>query len=187
VTDPARAADSAWAAADTLHVAARATRNRTLRYAAGAYDRAARAPHGRVPARSQDGQRLRSTARLLALAGDLPGATIAGAALLGSLVTLTTAVAELRQAQHHAAQAAAARAASAHLHEAITRARTKPAPTTPAQARRPASGGAAETARRDVPAPPDLSRPPDADQHASRPHPRGRHVPLPPRRAGPHI
>jgi hypothetical protein len=187
VTDPARAAYSAWAVADTLHVAARALRNRTLRCAADAYDRAARAPHGRVPARSQDGQRLRSTARLLALAGDLSGGTIAGAALLGSLVTLTTAVAELRQAQHHAAQAAAARAATAHLHEAITRARTKPVPTTPAQARRPSSAGAAETARRDVPAPPDLSHPPDADQHTSRPHPRGRHVPLPPRRAGPHI
>ena len=49
-TDPAAAADAAWAAADTLHVAARALRNPVLRCAADAYDRAARAavrPHPR--------------------------------------------------------------------------------------------------------------------------------------------
>ncbi len=71
VTDPGRAADAAWAAADTLHVAARALRNPALRCAADAYDRAARAPHGRIPDRTRDGQRLRAVARLMALAGNL--------------------------------------------------------------------------------------------------------------------
>ena len=57
-TDPAAAADAAWAASDTLHVAAAALGSRILRQAADAYDRAARAalrPHplahpGREPA-----------------------------------------------------------------------------------------------------------------------------------------
>jgi len=54
-SDPATAADAAWAAADTLHVAARALRSPVLRQAADVYDRAARAPHGRVPRRSRTG------------------------------------------------------------------------------------------------------------------------------------
>jgi len=41
--DPAAAADAAWAAGDTLHVAAAALGSRVLRQAADAYDRAARA------------------------------------------------------------------------------------------------------------------------------------------------
>lgn len=53
--DPAAAADAAWAAADTLHVAARALGSPALGCAADAYDRAARAPHGRVPGPSRDG------------------------------------------------------------------------------------------------------------------------------------
>ena len=47
--DPAAAADAAWAAAGTLHVAAAALGSRILRQAADAYDRAARAPYGRIP------------------------------------------------------------------------------------------------------------------------------------------
>jgi len=43
-TNPADAADAAWAAADTLHVAASALGSRVLRQAADAYDRAARPP-----------------------------------------------------------------------------------------------------------------------------------------------
>jgi len=43
-TDPAAAADAAWAASDTLHTAAAALGSRVLRQAADAYDRAARAP-----------------------------------------------------------------------------------------------------------------------------------------------
>jgi hypothetical protein len=49
------AADAAWAAADALHVAARALRSRELRCAGDAYARAARVPHGRLPRRSRDG------------------------------------------------------------------------------------------------------------------------------------
>src|ERR1039457_361165 len=41
-TDPVAAADAAWAASDTLHVAAAALGSRILRQAADAYDRAAR-------------------------------------------------------------------------------------------------------------------------------------------------
>jgi len=68
--NPVAAADAAWAAADTLHVAARALRNRHLRYAADSYDRAARAPYGRLPQRSREGDQLRRTTRLIALAGN---------------------------------------------------------------------------------------------------------------------
>lgn len=58
VTDPARGADAAWAAADALqHVAARVLRNPELRRAADAYDRAARAPYGRIPCRTAAGNR----------------------------------------------------------------------------------------------------------------------------------
>ena len=41
-TDPAAAADAAWATSDTLHVAAAMLGSRILRQAADAYDRAAR-------------------------------------------------------------------------------------------------------------------------------------------------
>ena len=47
-TSPA-AADVAWATSDALHVAAAMLGSRTLRQAADVYDRAARAPHGRIP------------------------------------------------------------------------------------------------------------------------------------------
>ena len=69
--DPSGAADAAWAAADTLHVAARVLRSPALRCAADAYDRAARSPHGRVPHRTRDGDQLRATARLVALLGNV--------------------------------------------------------------------------------------------------------------------
>jgi hypothetical protein len=45
---PAGAADTAWAAADALHSAARALHDPELRRAADAYDRAARPPYGRI-------------------------------------------------------------------------------------------------------------------------------------------
>jgi hypothetical protein len=126
MSDPAAAADAAWAAADTLHVAARVLGNPHLRRAADSYDRAARAPHGRVPRHSHDGGRLRRTARMIALAGNLTGdTTLLAVALMAQLVALAAAVAELRQAQHHAAQAAAARAAAAHLQSAVVHARSQ--------------------------------------------------------------
>jgi hypothetical protein len=96
LTDPAAAADAAWAAAGALHVAARALRNPHLRRAAGSYDRASRAQYGRLPRRSRDGDRLRRTARIIALAGNLTGdATLAAIALVAQLVVLAAAVAEL--------------------------------------------------------------------------------------------
>ena len=48
-TNPAAAADAAWATSDTLHVAAAMLGSRILSQAADAYDRAARAPYGRIP------------------------------------------------------------------------------------------------------------------------------------------
>jgi hypothetical protein len=154
--DPAAAADAAWATADTLHVAARALRSRELRCAADAYDRAARAPHGRLPRRSRDGDRLRRTARLIALAGQVTGdGTLTAIALVANLIALAAAVAELRRAQQHAAQSAAAHAAARHLHAAMTQARSRP--PRPAQAhapRRSRASSAADTARRDFPVPP---------------------------------
>ena len=154
--DPAAAADAAWAAADTLHVAARALRSRELRCAADAYDRAARAPHGRLPRRSRDGDQLRRTARLIALAGQVTGdGTLTAIALVANLVALAAAVAELRQAQQHAAQSAAAHAAARHLHTAMTQARSHP--PRPAQAhapRRSRASSVADIARRDFPVPP---------------------------------
>ena len=49
-SDPGAAADAAWATSGTLHAAAAALGSRVLREAADAYDRAARAPYGRIPA-----------------------------------------------------------------------------------------------------------------------------------------
>ena len=175
-SDPAAAADAAWAAADTLHVAARALRNPALRCAADAYDRAARAPHGRVPCRTRDGDRLRATARLVALLGKATGDhTLASAALIANLVTVAAAVAELRQAQQHAAQAAAARAAAAQLHAAVMQVR--PAASRPGQPRAPRRSGPsrADTTRGDFPIPRlptvsvDVQQRPAGLRHARRP------------------
>ena len=144
-SDPAAAADAAWAAADTLHVAARALRSRELRCAADAYDRAARAPHGRLPRRSRDGDQLRRTARLIALAGHATAdSTLTAIALVANFIALATAVAELRQAQQHAAQAAAARKAAERMHEALVGAGA-PVPW-PGQAARPQSTQSARQA-----------------------------------------
>jgi hypothetical protein len=120
-TGPARAADAAWAAADTLHAAARVLRSPELRRAADAYDRAARAPHGRIPRRSGSGDELRQCAQLLGALSQRSG-PLAATGLILSLAALAEAVTELRAAQHHIAQAAAARRAARHLH-AMTPAR----------------------------------------------------------------
>jgi hypothetical protein len=153
MTDPVGAADAAWAAADTLHVAARALRNPSLWCAADSYDRAARAAYGRIPRRSYDGDQLRRTARMIALAGNLTGDnTLMAIALMAQLVALAAAVAELRQAQQHAAQAAAARAAAAHLHSAVTQARSQVPRFGHGQSQRSTrSKSAAENARQDFP------------------------------------
>src|SRR5258708_34343075 len=82
-SDPRQAADAAWAAADTLHIAAQVLQNPQLRRAADSYDRAARAQYGRIPCRTPAGSQLRAAARLMALFGDINGSvTLATAALM---------------------------------------------------------------------------------------------------------
>jgi hypothetical protein len=183
--DPGRAADAAWAAADTLHAAARALDSRVLRCAADSYDRAARAGYGRIPWPTAEGSQLRGAARLLAMTGGIASdGTMFSAALIANLVALAMAVAELRQAQQHAAQATAARAAATHLHAASARARSRVPHSAQEEARRrgrPVT--AADVASHDFPVPLRPSRFPAASPGPSAPRPhRG---PLPPRRAGP--
>jgi hypothetical protein len=99
-----------------------------LRCAAEWYDRAARAPHRRIPRRTQEGDGLRAAARLLALTGETGSGGMGHAgALARNLVSLVDAVAELRAAQAHAAQAAAARQAAEQLHAAFSQARDRAA------------------------------------------------------------
>ena len=122
--DPGSGADAAWAAADALHAAARVTGSRVLQCAADGYDRAARAPHRRIPRRSPEGDGLRTAARLLAMTDDTGGDGMGEAGSLArNLVSLVDAVAELRVAQAHAAQAAAARQTAQQLYAAFGRAR----------------------------------------------------------------
>ena len=114
--DPAAAADAAWAASDTLHAAAAALGSRVIRDAATAYDRAARAPYGRIPRRTAAGAGLRRTARLLSAAAFVGhDRTLAQAALITRLAALAEAVTELRLTQRHDAQASAARFATERL------------------------------------------------------------------------
>jgi hypothetical protein len=124
-------ADAVHATGDMLYIAARITRNPALRAAADAFDRAARVPYGRMPARSREGSQLRSAARLLALA--VPGSDDTArlvAALVANLVVLVATVADLRRVQQHAAQAAAADLAVTRLKAVAGQARI-PASTTP--------------------------------------------------------
>jgi hypothetical protein len=116
---PAIRAATAWAVADVLRNAARVLRDPALRQAADAYDRAARAPYGRISRCTYPGDRLRLVARRLAALGLTADSGYAGN-LAVSLAMLTDAVADLRAAQHHAAQATAARQAAEHLREAVT-------------------------------------------------------------------
>jgi hypothetical protein len=185
MSDPAAAADAAWATADTLHVAARAMRNPHLRRAADSYDRAARAQYGRLPRRSHDGDQLRRTARLIALAGNLTGdATLTAIALVAQLVALAAAVAELRQAQQLAAQAQAARTAAAHLHTAVNQARPRAAGFGRARSRGSApAASAAKLAGRDVPA--GMGQPQPTAGSAGPTRSGSPQQPRPGRRAGP--
>jgi hypothetical protein len=184
---PTAAADTAWAAADAFHSAARALRDPELRRAADAYDRAARPPYGRIPLHTRSGDRLRATARLLALVGNIGGdGTLAVAALVASLLDLAAAVTELRQAQQYAAQAAAARRAAEHLHRAHTRARSRAAQ--PGRAARPEHAGRATApaaARRDFPGPFRLDEVPLDDPAVASHGPHPARTVGPSRRAGP--
>ena len=181
-TDPAAAADAAWAAGDTLHAAAAALGSRTLRQVAGNFDRAARPPYARVPRPTPAGTSLRHTARLLATTADVRGQPAqAWLTLIIQLAALAEAVAELRHVQRHSAQAAAARAAARHLHTAHTHAHARhPGQTRPPRPRTPG-----ERARLDFPIPlrpmPPQPGMPDTDRPARR-NPRPPHRPRGPTR-----
>jgi hypothetical protein len=172
-TNPAAAADAAWAASATLHAAAAALGSRVLRQAADSFDRAARAPYARIPRPSPAGDRLRRAAWLL---GTLTHATTgpdpAPLILLTRLAALAEAVAELRAAQQRAAQAAAARASAECLY-AVGAARTRPSAATQART-------AAHLAGLSFPASTPPGGPP-AGPYQARPGPA--HGPSPPRRS----
>jgi hypothetical protein len=181
-TDPAAAADAAWATSDTLHAAAAILGNRILRQAADAYDRAARPPYGRIPPSSPAGNQLRQAARLLSAFAYLTvDRSMTPIMLITRLAALAEAVAELREAQQHAAQAVAARAAARQLYTAA-----HPAP--PAQPRpAPRTSTAAQLAGQSFPHPVrPATRPPTPGLPGpapGRPPPVSR--PPPPRPRGP--
>jgi len=174
-TNPAAAADLAWATSDTLHMAAAALGSRILRQAADAYDRAARPPYGRVPPPSPAGNQLRHAARLLSAFAYLTGdRSMAPIILITRLAALAEAVAELRHSQQHAAQAAAARAAAEQLHAAARPA--PPARLRPAQRASTAAQLAGQSFPRPArPATPGQPSPaPGGPPPARRPPPRPR-------------
>jgi hypothetical protein len=188
-TDPAAAADAAWATSDALHVAAAMLGSRVLRQAADAYDRAARAPYGRIPPPSRVGNRLRQAARLIsAFAYLTQDQSMAPLVLITKLAALAEAVAELRESQQHAAQAAAALRAAGHLHAA-----TRPAPAAKPRAAAPQSrpgpqpDSAAQLAALSFPKPARSGRQPPAPGQPG-PElggPRPQRGPSPPRPRGP--
>ena len=159
-TDPAAAADAAWAASDTLHAAAAALGSRILRQAADAYDRAARAPYARIPAPTPAGNSLRRAARLIAAFAYLTkDPSLAPIVLLTRLASLAEAVAGLRQAQQRAAQAAGALRAAERLHAAAA------TPAGPGRSGPPPVLSPAALAGASFPAPP---RPVPADSRRCR-------------------
>jgi hypothetical protein len=189
-SDPAAAADTAWAAAGTFHATARAIRDPALRNAADTYDRAARMAYGKIPRRTSEGDGLRAAARLLAMAGgDTDGAMPEAVSLAASLMRLATAVAELRQAQEHAAQAAAARQAAEHLYASLSQTKAGAAalgrPVRPDQTRAARRPG--DAARHDFPMPLRPGQPLPADPSLTDPHSHASPSPArsAPSRAGP--
>jgi hypothetical protein len=183
--DPGHGADAAWAAADTLHSAARAMGSPVLRCAADGYDRAARAAYGRIPDRTDCGDRLRAAARMLAMTDGTAGdGTAQARGLVTNLVALVDAVAGLREAQAHAAQAAAAREAAEHLHAAFTQARGRTPHPGQAHARPAQPGVPADRAQADFPVPlAEVLSVAAAQESADIPSPT--YVPRPPARARP--
>jgi len=179
------AGDIAWAAADVLRAAAAVLGSPALRLAADAYDRAARAPWGRLPPPSPAGIQLRAAARLVATTAHVTqDRPLAHIAFLIRMITLLEAIAELRQAQQHLAQAGAARAAARQLHDATA----PPGPPRPPQAgppraARPDHGpSAARLAAADFPAGPVTrlpARPAPGQARTARPAPRRRKGPSP--------
>lgn len=118
-SDPAAAADAAWAASDFLAAAGRVVEGRRggpLTEAADQYDQAARELFGAAPQPTGAGHGLRAAGRLL-LAAQVakPSETKQLLALLAQLTALADAVTRLRETQQRAAQAAAARTAAEQL------------------------------------------------------------------------
>jgi hypothetical protein len=184
-TDPAAAADAAWATSDALHVAAAMLGSHILRQAADAYDRAARSPYGRIPPPTPAGNQLRQAARLLSAFAYLTGdRSMASIVLITKLAALAEAVAELRESQQRAAQAAAARAAAGCLYAAT---RSTPAPPASQPGLTPRAGSAAQLASLSFPVTAAPDRPPPAPEQSS-PHQvsqRPARGPSPSRRGGP--
>lgn len=120
-SDPTRAADAAWAAADFLRATSRVVEGRrggALSDAAEHYDRAARESWARPPAASRAGSGLRQAASLMLAAQLLRGnETKQLLLLLAQLAVLTDAVVRLREAQDRGTQAAAARLATEGLRD----------------------------------------------------------------------
>ncbi len=118
-SDPAGAADAAWAASDFLAAAGRVVDGRRggpLTAAATEYDQAARELFGRPPAPTAAGQGLRAAGRLLLSAQVAqPSELKQLLALLAQLAALADAVTRLRESQQRAAQAAAARTVAEQL------------------------------------------------------------------------
>ncbi len=181
-TNPA-AADAAWAASDTLHVAAAKLGSRVLRQAADAYDRAARSPYGHIPPPSPAGNQLRQAARLLsAFACITRDPSMAPLVLIAKLAALAEAVAELRQSQQHAAQATAALRAAERLHAAARPApAAQPRGASPQPQPAPQPSSAAQLAALSFPKPARAGRQPPAPGQPG-PAPSG---PMPPRRPPP--
>jgi hypothetical protein len=169
--NPDNAADAAWAAAGTMHVAAALLGSRVLRRAADAYDRAARAPYARIPAPTPAGSSLRSAARLLSALALVSGdPVLRPAVLVARLAALAEAVARMRESQQQAAQAASALSAARHLHAA---ARTTTPLARPATGMAPGLAGAGFPA---APGPVSPATPPPARPvpPTARPSPRQR-------------
>ncbi len=126
-TDPATASAAAYAAADTLTVAARLVegqRRGPLHRAAEALDRASREPYRRALPRTRRAEALRSMSRLMRLAGQLSDdhAVFAMLRMILDLSLLADALAELRDAYQRLHQARAARTAARLLRGAAGRA-----------------------------------------------------------------
>ena len=99
-TDPAAAADAAWATSDTLHAAAAALGSRILRQAADAYDRGSPRPLRPHPRAHPGREQLRQAARLLSAYGYLTSdPSLRPIVLITRLAALAEAVAALRQTQ----------------------------------------------------------------------------------------
>jgi len=182
-TNPAAAADAAWATSDTLHVAAAMLGSRILAQAADAYDRAARSPCGRIPPPTPVGNQLRQAARLISAFAYITGdRSMAPLVLIVKLAALAEAVAELRQSQQHAAQAAAALRAAQHLRTAARSASAaQPQAATPQPRTGPQPSSAAQLAALSFPKATRPGRKPGAPSQPG-PYPAN---PPPPRRPPP--